>query len=145
MNLSERISHDIKSAMRESNQQELSTLRLVHSALQNAAIASKKKLSDDDVVSVLQKESKKRSDAAEVYKKGDRPELAEKELQELEIIKRYLPEQMSHEDVGAVVEEVIAASEEKPGFGQVMKAVMEKVRGKADGKLVSSIVKEKLS
>lgn len=131
--------------MRASDQQKLSTLRLLHSVLQNAEIANKKKLSDDDVVSILQKESKKRSETAELYKKGDRPELAEKELQEVEIIKVYLPEQMSRDDVAAIVDTIVTASEEKPAFGQVMKAVMEEVRGKADGKLVSSIVKEKLS
>ncbi len=145
MTLIDRISQDIKDAMRASDSERTSTLRLLLASLRNAEIADKKNFSDEIALSVLQREAKKRAEAAAAYVKGNRPELAQKEQNELQLIAAYLPAQLTREEVAAAVDEAIAASGDQRQFGAVMKLAMQKLKGQADGKVVSEIVKEKLS
>ncbi|MFH1457124.1 MAG: GatB/YqeY domain-containing protein [Patescibacteria group bacterium] len=142
-----KINLDIKQAMKNKEADKLSVLRMLMSALNNEAIAKKKKeegLSEDEELQVLKREVKKRKDSVEQYENGGRSELAEKEKQELEIIQAYLPEEMSEEEVKKIIEEVVSGiGEVAPSqFGQIMSQAMAKVKGKADGNLVSKIVKE---
>jgi uncharacterized protein YqeY len=104
------------------------------------------KLTDEEVVGVISSEIKKRRDASEQYKKGERPELAEKEESEIKTLSIYMPEQMSEEEVTKIIKETmkeIGASSPKD-MGKLMGALMGKVKGKADGNMVSKIVKEEL-
>jgi len=148
--LIETINNDLKDALKNRDMQALSVLRMIVSALNNEAIALKKKgqgLSQEEEIRVLKREVRKRKDSIEQYKKGGRGELAEKEEKELKILQKYLPEEMSQEEIKKIVEEVISEMGEvlPSQFGKVMGQVMAKVKGKADGAVVSKVVKEVLS
>ena len=148
--LIETINNDLKDALKNRDMQALSVLRMIVSALNNEAIALKKKgqgLSQEEEIRVLKREVRKRKDSIEQYKKGGRGELAEKEEKELEILQKYLPEEMSQEENKKIVEGVISEMGEvlPSQFGKVMGQVMAKVKGKADGAVVSKVVKEVLN
>lgn len=116
-------------------------------AEQDSGGESRYEATDDDVIEVIGREVKKRNEAIELYKKGGRDELAEKEQKELEILKAYLPEQLSEDEVRKLVEETISqtgASSMKE-MGKVMGSLMPKVKGRADASLVSNLVREQLS
>jgi len=145
--LIEKIEIDLKNALKSKDQIKVSTLRLLKSAIGYLAIEKKEGLKDDDVISVIKKQVKQRKDSIEGFKKGNREDLAQKEESELEILKAYLPEDITPEALGAIIDEAInetGASTPKD-MGMVMKAVMVKTKGSADGKVVSSIVNGKLS
>lgn len=147
MNLQEKLLHDMKSALKSGDRETLETIRMLRSQLQNASIKKGKDLSDEDVVDVLSKEAKKRKESVEMYKKGEREDLVEKETHELEIISSYLPEALSPEELESIVEKAIeeANAESLRELGKVMGFVMPQVKGLADGKEVQEIVKNKLS
>lgn len=145
--LIEKIEMDLKNALKSKDQLRVSTLRLLKSAIGYLAIEKKDDLKDDDVISVIKKQVKQRKDSIEGFKKGNREDLAQKEHSELEILKVYLPEEITPEALSAIIDEAInetGASTSKD-MGMVMKAVMAKTKGSADGKAVSSIVNEKLN
>ena len=144
MSITDSIQADMKAAARARDAQKLVTLRMLSASLHNAKIEKKESLNDEDVVRVLQREAKKRSEAAQAFDSGERSELAEKERTELTLIQKYLPAQLSKEQVALAVTEVLATME-NPVFGTVMKKVMHKLTGQADGKLVSEVVKERLA
>ncbi|MBT8490802.1 MAG: GatB/YqeY domain-containing protein [Deltaproteobacteria bacterium] len=125
----------------------LSALRLMKSALHNKEIDARRELNEEEALQVLSSMVKQRKDSIEQFTKGGRMDLVEKEEKELQVIQEFMPEQMSEEDIEAVIvkaiEEVGATSPRD--MGKVMKALMPIVTGKADGKLVSQKVKEKLS
>jgi uncharacterized protein YqeY len=141
MSILEKVQSDVKDAMKAGDKEKVGRLRMVANALQNAAKEGK-----DDEVATLQGERKRRLEAAEALRKGAREEGAVSEEAEAKLIEDYLPEQMSDDElselVGAAVEES-GASEQKD-MGQVMKVLMPKVGGRADGKRVSQAVREKL-
>jgi hypothetical protein len=146
--IEERILSDYKEAMKSRDTLKTSVLSCLRAEFMNAAIAKKKnKLDDNDIIVVIRKQMKQRDDSIEAFTKGNRPEMAEKEKKELEILKTYLPVQMGPEEVKKVVEEVIAAvgAVDIKDMGKVMKEVNIRVAGKADGKLVSDLVRQKLS
>jgi hypothetical protein len=129
-----------------------STLGLIIAAIKNKEIERKgqgkeEELSNDDIIEIMRTEVKKRKDAAEQYEKGGRPELSQKEKDEIVILEKYLPTQMSEEDVAVIVSKVIeeTGAEGMSEMGKVMNQVMQELKGKADGSLVNRIVKEKLS
>jgi len=146
------IQNDIKkqlsNAQKQKNEVAISTLRLALASIKNHQIELKKEeISDDEIVKVLKKEAKKRNESITAYKKGGRDEMADREQQELDIIKTFLPAEMGADEVRQIVGRVI---EQQGGtaavnFGQVMGEVMKQTGGKADGKLVSQIVKETLA
>ncbi len=141
------IQKDLKEAMKAGDSDKVAVLRMLSASLKNRQIEKGKdaELAEEEVMQVLSKEAKKRKEAVEAFEKGGRPELAENEKKELAIIESYLPKQMSREEVVAAVEKILAGIEDKSNAGIVMKAVMGELKGKADGKLISEIVKSKLS
>jgi len=146
-NLQEQISADLKQAMRDRNEATLSTLRLLNAALKNKTIALRQGtevvLADEQVMEVIASEIKKRQDSVEAYTAGNRPELAAKEQTEIELLKKYLPEQASDQEIEAVVKEIMVAG--AADFGRTMGQAMARLKGKADGKRVGEIVKKVLA
>ena len=139
---------DFSQALKSKDQLAVLALRQIKTALTNAEIAnSRKALSDDQVVKVLKSEVKKRKESAELYIKGGRNELAEKEKKEIEVIKKYLPEEISEEVIKSKIAEVIeklgAAS--PTDMGKVMGAAIKELGTGADGSVVSRLVKEALN
>ncbi len=143
MSLSQQIDKDLKEAMTSKNETKVSTLRLLKSAVKYAAIEKKAQgLSDAEIVQVIQKQMKQRRESIEQFSKGDRPELADKERKEVEILESYLPKQLSDGEleahVKACVKEAGAAS--KKDFGRVMKVLTEKLAGQAEPRRISELV-----
>jgi len=148
--LKDKIQEDLKQAMLAKEVEKLSTIRMLKSALQYFEIhkgGAGYEATDEDVMDVIGREIKKRRESIEMYEKGGRQELADKEKLELEILQTYLPEQMTEEEVQVLVNEAITQTGAKTmqDMGKVMGALMPKTKGKADGQLVSSVVREKLS
>lgn len=142
MTILEQVQSDVKAAMKAGEKDRVGQLRMIANALQNAA-----KEGTDDEVPVLQGERKRRLEAAESLREGDRAEQAAAEEAEAKLIEGYLPEQLSDEEleqlVGSAIEE--AGASEPKDMGGVMKVLMPKVGGRADGKRVSAAVKDKLT
>lgn len=147
VDLIERINNDFKEALKARDEIKVSTLRLLKSGLENERIALKvKQLDDSKVVEVIGREAKKRREAIELYKRGGRDELAEKEEKELTILENYLPEQLSYDKIKEVINRVIkeTGAEGMGDFGKVMGVVMREVKGRAEGNEVPGLVKEML-
>ena len=142
MALLEQIQDDAKEALKAGRKDRVRALRLVASELQKAA-----KEGQSDEVEVLQRERKRRLEAAKAYREGGRAELAADEEHEAEIISGYLPEPLSDDELGAIVGDAVAESgaSSPQELGRVMSLVMPQVKGRADGKRVSAAVKEKLT
>ena len=148
--LKDKIQEDLKQAMMAKDELKLSTVRMLKSAIQYHEIqkgGAGYEATDEDVIEVIGREVKKRNEAIELYKKGRREELAQKEEKELEILKTYLPEQMSEDEIRKLVQETISSTGASgiQDMGKVMGALMPKVKGRADSSFVSTLVKEKLS
>ena len=147
MEIQNRLSEDLKTAMKAKEKIKVQTIRMVRAQLKDFQIAKRDELTEEDEISVLTNAAKKRKEALELYEKSDRQDLIEQEKQELEIISAYLPAQLSKEEVEKVVlkvmEEVGASSAQD--LGKVMGATMKDLKGKADGRMVQEIVREKLS
>jgi len=169
--LQERINQDIKQAMQSKEELLLLVLRGISAAIHNKEIEKRTKLSktssyakasedkekleklekeskliEEEVIEVISSEAKKRKDSIEEFTKGNRQDLVDKETKELEIIKKYLPEQMSEDAIKEIVEKAIAETNAAgpKDTGKVMSAIMPQLKGKADGQLVSKIVNELL-
>ena len=157
MSLVEKINKDLKQAMKEKNELLVLVLRSINSEIHNKEIEKKassyakasedkEELTEEDILGILMSEAKKRKEAIEEFKKGNRNDLAEKEQKELEILKKYLPEQMSEdqiqEEAKKTIEELGAAGPQDTG--KVMSVLMPKFKGKAEGGVVSKIVNELL-
>lgn len=145
--IKDRITQELKEALKAGDAVRVSTLRLLSNALHNEEIAKQKELTEEEEIGVVRRQLKQREEAADAYKKGGRPESAEKEKQEAEILKEFLPAQMSGEELDRSVEEIIAqvGAAGPQDFGKVMGAVVARVKGRADGKVVAEIVRQKLS
>jgi uncharacterized protein YqeY len=151
MSLKDRISEDIKNAMKTKDKIRLETVRSIKKVLLEKEVSvrpqGQENLTESQEIEVLAQQAKQRRDSIEQYRQAGREDLAEKEAQELAIIEEYLPGQLSDEEVGAVVDEIIAqtgASSVKD-MGKVMGPVMQQLKGRADGQKIQAIVKEKLS
>ncbi len=142
--LKDEIQNAINKALKERNKTELKVLRFVLSQIQYEEIDKRKELSDGETVAVLQKEVKKRNDAIEMFKKGERPELVEDEQNQVKIIERYLPKQMGDEEINRIIEETIITLDDKSNIGKAIGFVMAKLKGRADGGKVARLVKQKL-
>lgn len=142
MKLTERIRTELTAAMKARDAARLSTLRMLQSAIKYEQIEKGHELSDEEVQAVIQRGVKQRLDSIDQYTKGNRPELAEKERSELEMLKGYLPAQMSEEEIEGAVREVISelGVSSKKDAGRVMKEIMARYRGKVDGKKVQEVV-----
>lgn len=148
--LKQRLTDDMTAALKARDELRLSTLRMAIAAVRKAEVAGKaaKELSEAEVVDVLSSEAKKRREAVTAYRDAGRDELAEKEEAEAEVLAEYLPEQLSEDEIVALVTETVAATgaaELGPrGIGKVMGALQPKVKGKADGAFVAAEVKRQL-
>ena len=142
MSLLNQVQEDVKTAMKAGERERVHALRMIADALQKA-----EKDNGGDPVEVLQRERKRRLEAAEAYRDGGRAEAAEAEEREAEIISSYMPEQLSDEDLHAIVGDAVAESgaSSPQEMGKVMSVVMPQVKGRADGKRVSAAVKEILT
>ncbi len=159
MSLKKRIQEDFKDNLRSKKELEVSVLRMVLSVLQNKEIEEKGKkrkageeieeevLNDEEVQQVVLSEIKKGKESIEQFIKGERMDLAEKEKKEIEILKKYAPEQLSEEEVEKIVKEAIqeVGAESIKDMGNVMKNVLGKTKGKADGAVINNIVKKILN
>lgn len=143
----ENIQSDLKQAQLARDEIVVSTLRMLLAEIHNTQIQKGQDLSDQDVITVLQRETKKRKEAAAGFRLGGREESAQKEEAELKVLQKYLPAEMPHEELTKIVESTIneMGATTISDMGKVMSAVMERVKGQADGGTVSSLVKEKLS
>ncbi len=146
MGLKEKIMQDMKEAMKAKDTAKVSTLRLLISEIKNKEIDKRGELTDDEILAVIQKAVKQRKESIEQYEKAGRSDLVEKEKKELEILEAYLPQPLSEEELEAIIDEAIkeAQATSVKDMGKVMKIVMPKVRGRADGKIVNQKVREKL-
>jgi len=146
--LEEKILNDYKEAMKNRDTLKSSVLSFLRADMMNLALAKKKeKLDDSEAISVIKKQIKQRQDSIEQFTKGGRLEMAQKEKEESEILKTYLPPELSLDEIKKVIEEAIASTNAQgiKDMGRVMKEVTAKVSGQADGKLVSDLVRERLS
>lgn len=145
MNLGQQITDQVKIALKSHDEIRLSTLRMLLAAIKNEEIAKQKELSDEEVMEVIQKQVKTHKEAILAFQSGKREDLVAKESRELEILNSYLPQQLSTDELRAEVKKAIEEFKALPAdFGKVMKEVMVRVKGKADGRMVSQIVKESL-
>jgi len=164
MFLKEKIQQDLKNALKEGKDLEVSVLRLLQSVILNKEkekrykinkdqsnlvedkLEKESQLTDEEIIETLFSEIKKRKESIVLFEKGKREDLAQKEKKEIEILQRYLPEQLSEAEVKTLAQEIIKKTGAKDikDMGKVMKQLMEKVKGQIDGNLVSKIVKELL-
>jgi len=140
------IFEDLKKAMKAKEEVRVRTLRMIIAAIKNRLV-DKKDLGDDDVIDILTKEAKLRKDSIEEYTKANREDLAQSEREELEIIKEYLPEKMGEDELRRIILDAIEEQNvnSPTGLGLIMKTVMPKVKGRADGKQVNKMVRDILS
>ena len=143
MSLYERIENDMKSALKEGDAVKLSVLRMLVSAVRMLELDKNiKTLQDGDVLQVIQRHIKQHKESIEQFEKGRRNDLVEKEAGELKILELYMPKQLGEEELSAIVKEAISESgaKSKTEMGKVMKIVMEKAKGRADGKAINQMV-----
>lgn len=147
MSLKEQINQDFLNAYKNKDEAKSSLLRLLKSSIQNAEIAKKGELSDEEIFKLLQKEIKQRQEAIVEYKKGGREDLVNKDQAEIDLLKAYLPAELSDSELEQIVNEAIknTGASGQTDFGKVMGATMPKIAGKASGDRVSQMVKSKLS
>ena len=147
MSLTDQLQDDMKTAMRDGDAERRDTLRMVIAAAQNAAKDKREPLTDEETTAVITREVKKRRESIKAYQDAGRDDLAAQEQREVDILSPYLPEQMSEAEVQALVVEAVAATgaASQKDMGRVMGALMPKVKGRADGKLVSALVDQELA
>ena len=145
--LSKRIDDDLIDAQKSRDALKVSTLRLLKSAMHNTLIEKKDKFGEDDILAIVKREAKQRKDSIEKFKEGNRQDLVEKEEAELEILKAYLPEEINPDELLAIVRDSIteAGALSPKEMGKVIKLVLTKVKGRADGKIVSAMVGRELA
>ena len=143
MLLMEKLTADMKEAMKQGEKERLSVIRLVRGAVRQAEIDGKKILSDDEVIGIITKEVKMRRDSIEEFERGKRADLVKKAEEEISLLMPYLPSQLSIDEVKKIVEEAVAevGATTAKDMGKVMGALMPRVKGRADGKLVNEIVR----
>lgn len=146
LSLEEVIFNDMNKALKGNEKLKLSTLRLIRAAIKNAEISKKDKLTGNEIVGIVASNLKKLEESLDIFTKGQRPELADKTKKEIEIVKKYLPEQLPEEEVKKIVKATII----KFGFkglqdiGPAMKEIIPQLKGKADGKIVNKMVRDLL-
>lgn len=145
--MKQRILEDLKCAMKNQDKELLSVVRMVKGAIQMEEIKVKHDLTDEEVVTIIAREIKTRKESIKEFEKGNRADLIDQTNKEIDILSRYMPEQMSEEEIDKVILEVFASVKpEKPSdMGAIMKAITPLVKGKADMSLVSTKIKERLS
>jgi uncharacterized protein len=147
MDLKTTFTNDMKTAMKEGNSLKLGVVRMLISEVKKREIDKRTPLEPDEILKTIQTMIKQRLDSVDQFTKGNRPELAEKEQQEIAILKAYLPAQLSAAEVEAIVDAAIAEAQAKTpaDVGKVMKLALAKAGGRADGKVVNELARKKLS
>ncbi|MCB0283476.1 MAG: GatB/YqeY domain-containing protein [Calditrichae bacterium] len=147
MSLENQLREDMKQALKSGEKDKLTTLRTTISQVKDERIRLMRDLTDADVITVLTRAVKSRKDSIEMYQKGNRQDLVDKETKELEVIQAYLPEQMSEDDVKKELVAIIEATgaNDAKDIGKVMGQAMSRLKGKADGKLVQQLARTLLS
>lgn len=147
MSLVERLNEDMKQAMRDKDKFKLSVIRMVRSAIKYVEVNERRVPDDNEVLELLNREVKQRKDSLQEFEKAGRDDLASDVRAEIEIIQAYLPQQFSEEEVKAIVKQTIedVGASSKADMGKVMGALMPKVKGRADGKLVNQLVQDQLT
>ncbi len=145
--LTEEIKKQIVEALKAGDKLKMSTLKLLSSAMHNAQIKKQEELTKEEELEIVRREAKKRKDAIEVYEKAGASERAKKEKDELEILQKYLPKELSDDEIDKIIDEVIKSTgaTSMGDMGKVIGAVLGKCKGQADGKKVSEMVRSKLS
>jgi len=147
MSLKDKLTEDLKQAMRQGDGQRKSTLRLAMAAIKNAEIEKRRELDEGELLGIIAKETKQRQESIAEFEKGGRQDLVDREKAELQILLAYLPEQLSQEEIEAkarhIIQEVGATGPAQ--MGEVMRRLMPMMAGKADGKLVNQVVRELLA
>lgn len=146
LSLLERLNQDMKEAMKNKDKDRLSVIRMVKSSLQNEEIKLRREVTEDECLTVLNRELKQRKDSLHEFEKANRDDLASKVKVELDILQEYLPAQLSEEELLSIVSDTISevGAVSKADLGKVMAALMPKVKGKADGGLVNRLVQQQL-
>jgi len=146
MGLQDKLEADTKDALKSGAKDKLSTLRMLNAALKNKQIDKRRPLIEDEVVETIRSLIKQRRDSVEQFAKGGRQDLADKETAEIAVLEAYLPAQLSREELDAMVRDAVAqtGAQGAKDMGKVMKALIPMVGGRADGKLVSELVKHAL-
>ncbi len=143
--LTDQIDQDLKQGLKDKNEVVISALRNLKAALKNVEIEKQHQLSDEEVIGVMGKKVKQHKDSLESFKSGGREDLVAHEQAQMEVLQKYLPEAMSEDAVAQIVKQVISElAATSADFGKVMKEVMSKVKGQADGNVISKLVKENL-
>ncbi|TRO83214.1 GatB/YqeY domain-containing protein [Desulfuromonas acetexigens] len=147
MSLQERLNTAMKEAMRAKNSLRLNAIRLVKTAIKNKEIEARQEFDDQAVIGVLSTLVKQRRESGQVYRESNRADLAEKEEQELAVIQEFLPQQLSEEEIKTIIEAAVAetGAASARDMGKVMKIVSAKTVGRADGRMVSELVKARLA
>lgn len=141
----EQIDQDLKSALKEKNETVVSALRNLKAAAKNVEIEKKSALTDDDLLKVLAKKVKQHKDSIESFVAGSRQDLADVEMAQMKVLEKYLPAAMSEDEARKIVKETVASmNATSADFGKVMKEAMAKAQGRADGTVISKLVKEEL-
>ncbi|RKY00592.1 GatB/YqeY domain-containing protein [Candidatus Poribacteria bacterium] len=146
MGLKERLFEDMKRAMKEGNRSAVNAIRMTINAIKNREIELGRELSDDEIAQVIASQIKKREEAIEQFKQGNRWDLVTEETKQVELLKAYLPEQLSEEELERMIDEAIkeVGATSPKDLGKVMRVIMPRVRGRADGSLVNQMVRRKL-
>ncbi len=144
--LKQRIKNDLNEALKKGDDISRSVLGMVLAAIMNKELAKAKESTDEEAIEILFSELKKRKESVAAFEKGNRQDLADKEKKEIVILQKYLPELMSEEEIRKVVKSAVekTGAKDAKDIGKVMKEIAPQVKGKADGSLVSKIVKEAL-
>ena len=147
MSLKEQLQHDLQAAMRARDERRKSALRMALTAIQLAEVEQRGALSDEAVISAIRKEVRRREDALEMIRQSGRDDMVAEDEAQLEILRSYLPQLLTAEEVTAIVRDVIVetGAASPADVGKVMKLIMPRVQGKADGRMVSQIVRDLLS
>ncbi|MGM0880648.1 MAG: GatB/YqeY domain-containing protein [Bacillota bacterium] len=146
MNLSERLTDDMKQAMKNQDKFKLSVIRMMRASVKNLEIDLKRPLDDNELLEILSREVKQRKDSLQEFKKAGRDDLVADLVVEIEIISQYLPEQLTEEEIQEIVTQTIheLGASSKADMGKVMSALLPKTKGRADGKLVNQFVQQLL-
>jgi len=146
LTLKERLTEDMKQALKTKDKAKLNAIRMLRGAVRNKEIETQKDLDDEGILQVLQTQIKRYRDSVEQFKDAGRDDLVEQEEAQLKALEAYLPEQLSTEEIGQLIDRVIAetGATSPKDMGKVMGAIMPQVRGKADGKMVNQLVRERL-
>lgn len=147
MSLNDRLMSEMKQAAKAKDKVRLSTIRMIRASIKNKEIEKRKELDDKEIVEIISTLVKQRRESIKQFRQGNRDDLAKKEEAELEIVLSFMPKQLSREEIEKKVTEVIQETEAKSvtDMGKVMKVLMADMTGKADGRVVNEIVREKLS